>query len=89
MIILLVMVMIQSFSPKVLSVEVFGSKDGVWHFYPGRTSFLKVRLDTSPLPAMQSFMICVNNIQVRKTYLVSDNTLNCRFDFDRDTQVVV
>ncbi|MFL5741128.1 MAG: hypothetical protein ACJ75B_12975 [Flavisolibacter sp.] len=88
----LMITMLQSFSQKVQSVEVFGSKDGVWHFYPGRTSFLKVTLDTIPLPVAQSFVVYVNNIPVRKTYPIgtlSGKTLNYRFDFDKDTQIAV
>ncbi len=92
MMILLLMMMMQSFSQKVESVEMIGDKPGKWHFYPGRMSFVKVKLDSLVPAGAQLFVIYVNNIPIRKIYpvpQVKDSVLNYRFDFNKDTQVVV
>jgi hypothetical protein len=89
--VLLVVATLQTFSQTVQSVQVVAAHDSVWHFYPGRASYLRVTLDSMPLPAAQVFVVYVNNIPVRKIYpvgQVNGKTLNYRFDFYKDTQLV-
>ncbi|OLY91817.1 hypothetical protein BUE76_07830 [Cnuella takakiae] len=85
------MAMLQSFSQRVSSVEIDGKQKKDWHFYPGRTSFVTVKLDSAVPAGAQLFVIYVDNIPVRKIYPigpVAGTSLNYRFDFSTQAQLM-